>query len=115
MRNHGEFIFLMILAAWLCGCSSSEEKVAAFCVSWDQAVQGSEDCAGMSAEVDRVYETFGQTWIRSQSSIPDDSSAWVPCRKAAADMLGRCGYDAAMQDTLKRFQFSNVLKSQQQQ
>ena len=84
--------------------------MAEFCLNYDKEVQASVDCKDMARRLDELLSP-PQPHFRNMD-ICTDTKACVPCRKAARDMLKRCGYEPELKPILDQMTFSNSLRKQ---
>ncbi|MBR4986494.1 MAG: hypothetical protein IKY83_12230 [Proteobacteria bacterium] len=100
----------LCLVCILCvfGCRSQADRMAEFCLGFDEAVQAASDCADMAKRLeqhlDRVHTKL------NDHALCTDTTACLPCRKGVRDMLTQCGYDPAMRPVLDRLRFSKALR-----
>lgn len=103
-----------LLALILCsGCRSEADKMAEFCLNFDAEVKASSDCRDMANRLDRLLAP-PQPQLKNRN-ICSDTTACLPCKSAAREMLKQCGYDSDMKPILAKMHFSNTLRKQLEQ
>ena len=101
-------IWMMMTAFFILGCCSDADKMAEFCLNFETAVSGAQDCLEMSS---RLTQVLDQSIVLYDTTLCNTTTACLPCRKGARRMLSECGTDPAMRPTLDSMYFSNSLRS----
>ena len=100
----------IIVLAGLTGCRSDADRMAEFCLGFEQAVK-TENCQEMAKNMD-VLLAEPQPRLRDPS-ICEESTACLPCRVAVREMLKKCGQDEEVSAMMKqKMHFSTLLKDQ---
>lgn len=94
----------------LMGCRSDADRMAEFCLNFDDAVKNAQSCEEMSANVDGLLKK-NQPRLRERS-ICLDGTACLPCKQAVRIMLGECGNDPVLRPVLDEMNFSRTLREQ---
>lgn len=102
---------ILLAALFLfCACSSEAERVARYCTLWDEAVRGAANCEQMAQQVGELNGAFhGYVWGGAQD-VCAQTTACLPCKAAAREMLARCAQDGSFAQTLGQFHVSRLLR-----
>jgi len=101
--------WLMITAFFITGCRSDADKMAEFCLNFEAAVKGSQDCSSMAQAIGNELE---KNIILYDTQVCAQTTACLPCRKASITLLGQCGQDPQMRPILDKMHFSDALRKQ---
>lgn len=112
MKYHSLFwLFFGLFCSAIClaGCRSDADRMAEFCLRFDEIVKSSSDCSVMSKQVDELLDP-PQPMLRERN-ICSSTTACLPCRSAVREMLVRCGTEDEMKPVLHRMHFSKSLRA----
>ena len=99
---------LIITLFGVCGCRSQADRMAEFCLGFDEAVQSSKTCEEMAKKL--TDHLNGVQTKLNDHSLCTETTACLPCRKGVRDMLTQCGHDPAMRPVLDKLHFSKTLR-----
>ena len=101
-------LFFFIPMLLFSGCRSEADKMAEFCLQYAQIVETHTDCRHLASAMTAFIEA-PHPKLRD-GKVCENSTACLPCRKAARDMLKSCGYAPEMRSVLDKMQFSDALR-----
>ncbi|MBQ8035815.1 MAG: hypothetical protein IJ268_02375 [Proteobacteria bacterium] len=99
----------VVCSLCVCGCRSQADKMAEFCLGFDEAVQGSSECAEMAKKLTEHLDAVQPKL--NDHDLCTETTACLPCRKGVRDMLTRCGHDPALRPVFDRLHFSKTLRA----
>ena len=102
---------IIAAAAMLTGCRSDADRMAEFCLMFDNVVQNARNCEQMSVNVGHLMRNL-QSKLRERNVCLNGTTACSPCKKAVRTMLGQCGNDPALRPVLDEMHFSESLREQ---
>ena len=104
--------WMMITAFFLVGCRSDADKMAEFCLSFEQQVTNAQTCQEMAQSLGNELD---KRIVLYDTQICASTTACLPCKKASIALLGRCGQDPDMRPVLDRLNFSDTLRQSTQE
>lgn len=100
---------LIMTLLGVCGCRSQADRMAEFCLGFDEAVQSSKDCEEMAQKLTKHLD--GVQPKLNDHDLCKETTACLPCRTGVRDMLTNCGHDPALRPVLDRLHFSKTLRA----
>ncbi|MCL2326742.1 MAG: hypothetical protein FWC40_09650 [Proteobacteria bacterium] len=97
---------MVILAFVVFGCRSEADRLAEYCLSLEAMVVASEDCEAMAQA---LHGLPAGTYY--DGDLCAKTTACLPCRKGAVEMLRRCGASESFRPLLDAWHFSAALRS----
>jgi hypothetical protein len=82
--------------------------MAEFCLNYEKAVKEAANCKDMADRLDALLSP-PQPRLNDRR-LCADTTACLPCRVAANEMLKQCGYDEEMRPIFERMHFSKSLR-----
>ena len=109
MKTHFCLLLTLLLAATLSSCRTEADKMAEFCLSFEQITQNTEDCTQMATQLDTFLQSPHPKLKDDQ--ICANSTACLPCRQAVRKLLQTCGHAPEMRPVLDKMTFSKTLRT----
>ena len=103
-------LILLWMTLCLCSCRSEADRMAEFCMHFEEATNGTEDCAVMAQRLTTLLES-PQTYLKD-TAVCETPKACDSCKRGAHKMLRLCGHDEAMKPVLSQMHFSTTLREQ---
>lgn len=97
---------VMLTAFFFVGCRSDADKMAEFCLNFENAVNRSEDCAQMASLIQKELD---KTVVLYDTTLCETTTACLPCKKASRRLLSECSHADEMQPVFKQMNFSKAL------
>lgn len=91
----------------LFGCRSDADRMAEFCLQFDNIVQTASSCHEMSENLEHMLDA-PQPQLKDRS-LCASTTACLPCKNAVRTMLGQCGSEPDMKPILEKMRFSKAL------
>ena len=101
------YIFLL-LSLYICGCRSDADRMAEFCLQFEAATHGS-DCEQIAHDLGALLDA-PQPALRD-AHLCERSTACLPCKRGARDLLRLCGQDPSVRAELDKMHFSTTLRA----
>jgi hypothetical protein len=103
-------VILLAVLFFVCACSSESERVARYCIRWEEAVSSASNCPQMATNL-RAFARSWQAYVWSDvGEICEQTTACLPCKEAAREMLVRCGQSIELADVIEEFKVSTTLR-----
>ena len=103
-------LILFILTLCLCSCRSEADRMAEFCMHFEEATDGTEDCTVMAQRLTALLES-PQPYLKD-AAVCDTPKACDSYKRGAHKLLCLCGHDETMKPVLSQMHFSTTLREQ---